>query len=106
MAFLTPLGGNTADSSATTITADTRSADPFTKTGLTFTEVTASTSENWAGFYVNIAQGVTGVASVWSGAIGSEVRIASLPTRPKTIGLEKGLMQHWVILIAKKALKK
>lgn len=79
MAFLTPLDGNTADSTATSISWDLRPADPFTNTGLTFTQITASTSEDWSGFYVSSAQGSPGILTIWTGASSSEVLIASMP---------------------------
>lgn len=81
MAFLEVLGGNTADSSALSITADVRPVDPFTNTGLSFTEVVASTSVGWSGFYLTCAQTLNGVISVWTGATSAEVRIATMPVK-------------------------
>lgn len=81
MALVDVNGVNTSTSGATTYTTDLRLANPYNAGSATFTQVVASTSEDWAGFYVINRQANHGVLSVWKGAVSSEVRVASMPTR-------------------------
>ena len=99
MAFLEVHGVDTATSKAASVVANARPADPFTKTGLTFTQVASSTSENWAGFYVTSYANQVGILSVWSGATSSEVRVASMPLTPMTL-IDDGLVIYVPIPVA------
>lgn len=92
MAFITPVGANTADSTAVNVVGDVRPANPFVKTGLTFTELVASTSEDWAGFYIVSSQGREGIMSVWKGAAASEVRVATMPMKSPLLAQDSFMM--------------
>lgn len=83
MAWLEPFPSNVADSTAFQISPDTYVADPFDPSNLTWTEVIASTPENFAGFHLNYLSlnDRYGIFFVGIGAAGSEVITSSTPIR-------------------------
>lgn len=83
MAFTETVGQDPANSRAFTVPLVTMVADPFDPSQFTLGEIVNSTAEDWAGFYVNTHQRNFdtdyGIMIVCKGAIGSEVRVASMP---------------------------
>lgn len=72
---------NSGASVGFSIAGQIRLADPFTPANITWTEVVASTSEDWGGFMINLspALGKYGVVLFAIGAASSETLIATLP---------------------------
>lgn len=84
MTKLLPKGANTGSSNAATLSAVSNQdlADPWDVSTVTWTELVASTSEDWAGFYLNIGddsgiQSFNMIALVATGAASSETIVAS-----------------------------
>lgn len=81
MSFFQPYPATPASSGGFSVAAHVRLANPFARASYSsgFTEVVASTPEQWGGFLVSAAAGSRGIIVVGIGAAGSEVIIASLP---------------------------
>ena len=82
MAFFEALGADTTNSRAKRITPQTRVADPFTESNMTWT-VMGTTSEAWSGYYIVFTHPATsqnGVLLTATGATSSEVNSAMVPT--------------------------
>ena len=77
-------GADGTASRGTSVTVTTDPADPFDASSITWTEIIASTSAAWGGFYATIYINTTSfinpmIGVVATGAAGSETVIASFP---------------------------
>lgn len=87
MAINDPQPVNSSTSLGFSFTTQSRVADPFTASGMTWTEVVASTSAAWDGFTITIAtlNQRAGPFLIATGAASSESIIAVVPANPVRI---------------------
>lgn len=82
MAFYEPHPVNASTGLGFVITPDARVADPFTASNITWTEIVNSTTEDWAGLWVDYQVGTkAGIILLAKGSAASEVIFWSHPTK-------------------------